>query len=113
MSILTKDVQYGVRSLLQRPGFTVVPANFVDWRTQAKSFETLAVYSRTQFTLTGMDAAERIPGAQVSADYFSLVKTPAMIGRTLTPEETQPGKDKVVVVSYGFWNRRFGADPSA
>src|SRR5262245_61397032 len=123
MSILTNDIRYGVRSLLQKPGFTAVavlalglaigsasamfsvvnavilkplnfddsenvtiiwesapklnfntftvsPANFVDWHSQAKSFETLAVYSRTQFTLTGTEAAERIPGAQVSADYF-------------------------------------------
>jgi putative ABC transport system permease protein len=166
MAILMNDVRYGVRSLLQRPGFTLVavvalglaigatsamfsvvnsvilkplhfddsnnvtivwesapklnfstftvsPANFVDWHAQAKSFETMAVYSRTQFTLTGQEAAERIPGAQVSADYFKLVKTPPLIGRTFSPDETQPGKDKVVVVSYGFWNRRMGAKASA
>ena len=91
--------------------FTASPANFVDWRTQAKSFEYMAVYQRNQFTLTGVnDAAERVPGALVSSDYFNLVKTPAFLGRTLLPEEAAPGKDKVVVVSYGFWNRRLGAD---
>ncbi len=93
--------------------FSVSPANFADWQKQAKSFEAMAAYQRSQFTLTGTDAAERVPGALVSADYFKLVKTPAMIGRTLLPEEAMPGKDKVVVVSYGFWNRRLGKDPLA
>jgi putative ABC transport system permease protein len=93
--------------------FTASPANFADWRTQAKSFEFMAAYSRSQFTLTGFESAERVPGAQVSADYFKLVRTPPMIGRTFFPEETMPGKDKVAVVSYGFWNRRLGADPGA
>jgi len=91
--------------------FTASPANFVDWRTQAKSFEYMAAYQRTQFTLTGVnDAAERVPGALVSSDYFNLMKTPAFIGRTLLPEEAAPGKDKVVVLSYGFWNRRLGSE---
>src|SRR5262249_39819008 len=42
-----------------------------------------------------------------------LVRTHAFIGRTLLPEDAVPGKNKVVVVSYGFWNRRLGKDPSA
>ena len=71
--------------------FTASPANFVDWRNQAQSFEYMACYQRTQFTLTGMDAAERVPGALVSSDYFNLVKTPALIGRNLVPEEAAPG----------------------
>ncbi len=93
--------------------FTTSPANFVDWAAQAKSFETMAAYQRTQFTLTGFEAAERVPGALVSADYFKLVRTPAFIGRTLLPEDAVKGKDKVAVVSYGFWNRRLGKDASA
>jgi putative ABC transport system permease protein len=93
--------------------FTVSPANFFDWHNQAQSFEALAAYQRTQFTLTGFEAAERVPGAQVSADYFRLVKTPALVGRTLLPEEAAQGKDKVAVVSYGFWKQRFGADRAA
>src|SRR5262245_60915988 len=91
--------------------FTASPANFEQRRSQAHSYEYLAAYQRTQLTLTGIsDAAERVPGANVSSDYFNLMKTPALIGRTLLPEEAAPGKDRVVVVSYGFWNRRLGAD---
>ncbi len=93
--------------------FSTAPANFVDWSAQSKSFETLAAYQRTQFTLTGFEAAERVPGAYVSGDYFKLVRTPAFIGRTLLPEEAAAGKDKVAVVSYGFWNRRLGKDEAA
>src|SRR5690348_12557894 len=80
--------------------FTASPANFSDWHAQAKSFEYLAAYQRNPFTLTGFEAAERVPGALVSADYFKLIKTPAFIGRALLPEEAAHGKDKVVVVSY-------------
>src|SRR5262249_6085048 len=90
--------------------FSTAPANFADWRSTATSFDYMAAYQRTQFTLTGFEAAERVPGVTVSADYFKLVRNSALIGRTLLPEDTAPGKDKVVVASYGFWNRRLGGD---
>jgi putative ABC transport system permease protein len=93
--------------------FSTAPANFVDWAAQAKSFEAMAAIQGTQFTLTGFEAAERVPGLLVSADFFKLVRTHAFIGRTLQPEDAVPGKNKVVVVSYGFWNRRLGKDVSA
>jgi predicted permease len=54
---------------------------------------------------------ERLHGAIVSANFFSLLGTPPELGRTFLPEEDVPGHDRVVVISHDLWVRRFGADP--
>src|SRR6185369_1003096 len=51
-------------------------------------------------------------GATVSSDFFSVLRTNAMQGRTFTPDEEQPGRDQVVVISHGLWQRAFGANPN-
>ncbi|HEX5438243.1 MAG TPA: ABC transporter permease [Gemmatimonadaceae bacterium] len=61
--------------------------------------------------LTGSGEPERVGDALVSADFFRTLGVPAARGRTLRPEENVPGADREVVLSDGFWRRRFGADP--
>jgi predicted permease len=65
----------------------------------------------TGMNLTGTGAPERIGDALVSADFFRTMGVRAALGRTLRPEENVPGADRVVVLSDGFWRRRFGGDP--
>jgi len=60
---------------------------------------------------SGNGFAEQIQSAHVSVDYFRLFGAAPVRGRTFTPEEDLPGGEKVVVLSHGFWTRRFGADP--
>ena len=56
---------------------------------------------------------DQIKGALVSANYFSLLGVNAIAGRVFTSEDSRvPGEGAVVVISYGFWERRFGRDPS-
>jgi putative ABC transport system permease protein len=85
--------------------------NFVDWRAQNHVFEDIGILRSKGFTLTGVDEPERIPGARVSAGFFSALKVKAALGRTLRADEDQPGSQRVVVVSDGLWHRRFGGDP--
>src|SRR5688572_9371269 len=86
--------------------------NYLDWKTRTRTFEDIAVYNRYEdFNLTGRGDAERIGGALVSANLFSLLGVPALLGRSLTPEDDRIGADRVAMVSHGFWQRGFGGDP--
>src|SRR5215831_8884139 len=86
--------------------------NLEDWRRQAKSFTEVVAYNGAgNPILAGGDEPERVAAMQVSDGYFALMETPPLLGRVLLPEDQQPGKDQVVVLSYGLWQRRFGQDP--
>lgn len=85
--------------------------NFTDWRNRNQVFENIGVYNRENYNLTGRGDAERILTAQASADLFSALRVRAALGRVYTNDEDKPGGDPVVVLSYGFWQRRFGGQP--
>ncbi|HKS40520.1 MAG TPA: ABC transporter permease, partial [Blastocatellia bacterium] len=86
--------------------------DFNDYREQNNSFEQLASLAYEDFNLTGGDEPEHIQGTMVSANFFDTLGVKAAIGRTFSPEEGQPGADRVVVISNGLWKRRFGASTS-
>ena len=86
--------------------------NYLDWKTRTRTFEDIAVYNRYEdFNLTGRGDAERVGGALVSANVFSLLGVPALLGRSFTPDDDRIGADRVAMVSHGFWQRGFGGDP--
>ncbi|MGH9834557.1 MAG: ABC transporter permease [Blastocatellia bacterium] len=85
--------------------------NFVDWRDQNKTFQGMAAVRNINVSLTGAGEPEELRGATVSANFFQLMGVAPAQGRGFTIDEEQPGKDKVVVLSYGLWQRRFGGDP--
>ena len=92
--------------------FSVSPANYLDWKAQSSAFEQIAVYTYSGFSLSaGVDPLPLI-GAVVSSDFFSVLRTNPMQGRTFTPDEEGSGKDNVVVISHGLWQRAFGANPN-
>jgi len=62
------------------------------------------------FNLTGA-VPEQIHGLHVTKDYFRLFGAPVMLGRTFTTQEDSPNGGKVVVLSYGLWQRKFGGNP--
>jgi predicted permease len=163
METLFKDIRYGIRSLLKRPGFAAVslitlalgigansamfsvvnavllrplsypesdrivvlqgvnPAqgitqsnmslpDFADWQKQNQVFEQMAGFVTGGALLVSGDEPERVRAAGVSADFFPLFRTNAIKGRTLQADDSQKGRDPVVLLSYGLWQRRFGAD---
>jgi predicted permease len=83
-------------------------ANFSDWRDQNKSFEDLAASDPTVVTLTGAAEPEQVMSIRASANLFPLLGMAPMLGRTFTADEEQQ-KRRVVVLSHGLWQRRFGA----
>jgi len=84
----------------------------VEWRKQAQSFDGVAAYFQTGSTFTGDFEPEHVAGARVTVDYFPLLGFQPILGRNFLPEETQTGKDRVVLLSHQLWQRRFGADPA-
>ena len=83
--------------------------NFLDWQKETRTFESIAAYRNDDFNLTGMGDAERLRGDMISATFFPLLGVKPVIGRTFTREEDRAGGDPVVVVSEGFWKRKFGS----
>jgi putative ABC transport system permease protein len=92
------------------PRDTPAAANFVDWRNQNTVFEGMAAIHDDSFNLTGAGDPERLDGRHVSANLFSLLGVEPQIGRTFTATEDQPGSNRVVLLSYALWQRRFGGD---
>jgi putative ABC transport system permease protein len=90
------------------PEFSVAPPNYIDWEKQAKSYEYLAAYGRAALNLTGEGEPQRLIGVKVTAHYFDVLGAKPILGRMLLPEEDAQGKNHVVVLSYGFWQRVFG-----
>ena len=90
----------------------VSSANFVDWRERSRSFDELAAMRPGRFNLTSGDEPEPVFGLEVTANIFHILGVEAAIGRSFRPENEQPGRNEVAVVSFEFWETRFGSDPS-
>ena len=164
MENLIKDIRYGIRSLVKRPGFTAIAIitlavgigantavfsivnailfrpravaeperlvelyvgharspyetstyqDFLIFREQPEVFSGLAAYRIEQFKLGGAEDVEQVIGEVVSGNYFEVLGVKAIGGRTFLPEEdSTPGTHPVAVISHGFWQRRFGANPA-
>ena len=103
-----------VYEVLQKFGrFSVAPASFLDWRQQNTVFEHIAAFNSTGATLRTASGPERVQGALVSWDLFDLLQVKPALGRTFRAEEDTPGKDAVIVLSHGLWQRRFDGSPKA
>ena len=85
--------------------------DFLDYRQQNQRFEDLAAYSEREFQLTAVAEPKRFGGLQVSCNYFQVLGVQPAMGRNFLPQECEPGKGQVVVLSYGLWQTSFGADP--
>jgi len=85
---------------------------FQNYQQQTSIFSQVAAYdfAGPGFNLTG-DRPEHIHGIHVTEGYFRLFGVPILMGRTFTPQEDTPNGGKVVVLSYGLWQRRFGGNP--
>jgi putative ABC transport system permease protein len=88
----------------------VRPRTYREWRKLADLFEDVGANQFCQPTLNGAGEPQRLVVPCVTASWFSVYKTRALLGRTFLPDEDQPGHSSVAVLSYGFWIRQFGAD---
>jgi putative ABC transport system permease protein len=93
------------------PGGVLIPfaePNFLDVRARTRTLEAVAEYSGELTTVTGGSEPVRTLALAVSGDFFHVLGTKPILGRTFVPEESKPGGAPVAVVSYGFWQRLLG-----
>ncbi len=84
--------------------------DFLDYQAQNHVFENMATFNGGGFTLTGGDNPERVRSAVVSTGFFNVLGITPARGRTFTPSDGQPGRNDVLLLTYGTWQRRFGGD---
>ena len=102
---------------LRSPGINIPqdwpsPGQYIDVRTENRSFEEMSISQGTTGTLVGLDQPERVEALRTSSSLFHLLGAQPLYGRLLLPEDDVPGKAPVVVLSHAFWKRMFGADPN-
>ena len=91
--------------------FTLSNADYLILKQHNQSFEKLALMQGDRMNLTGGREPEHIPAHKVTADYFAVLGAQPELGRTFLPDEDQPGKPLVAVVSHSLWQRHLNSDP--
>ncbi|HKT10264.1 MAG TPA: ABC transporter permease [Terriglobia bacterium] len=84
--------------------------DYLDWQSQANSFEQMAAIQPRPFTLRGVGDPKAVMGAGVSGSFFPMLSASPLFGRTFAPSEEKPGGGLVVVLSHEFWQNAFGSD---
>jgi predicted permease len=97
----------------KHPGYNRIelsPANYRDVKSSSNSFTALAAYNGTAMSLVGQGQPQRVEGASVTANLFSVLETRTLIGRTFQEKDGQAGAPGTVVLSYSLWQTAFGGD---
>jgi len=119
-AVLLKPLPYGDPDRLvfltewseQVPQMSFSVANFKDLRDQNHVFDAVFGSNSTSFVLTGSGPeAERVNVRQVTSGMFDTLQKTPILGRAFTADEDKPGAPRVILLSEGFWDRRFGRDP--
>jgi putative ABC transport system permease protein len=84
--------------------------NFIDYRDQSQSFQSFAAFNRADFILTGMNEPQRIAGAEVSENFFTVLGVAPLAGNNFSREDFEAAN--AVIISHGLWKRQFGANPA-
>ncbi|HYP29319.1 MAG TPA: ABC transporter permease [Blastocatellia bacterium] len=84
--------------------------NYTDYRDHNEVLESIAAFNNRSFNITGSGEPERVQGAWMTGSLLPLLGVSPALGRNFSPEEEQPGKDQVVILGHGLWQRRFGGD---
>jgi len=86
-------------------------ATYVDWRTHTRAFSSIGAFRYRGFTLTGAGEPERIASVETSPALFRVLGVSPVLGRAFSDDEEQPGHEKLAILSFGAWQRRFGGRP--
>ena len=104
---------YETRATSPSERYQLSPANFFDFRAQQRSFTGIAAYNGAPFTwLPDNGDPQFLFASSVTANMFDVLGVRALHGRTFAAGDDAPGKDRQVVLSYGFWERALGGNPA-
>jgi putative ABC transport system permease protein len=117
LSYSNADQLVRVSSTWERGGittsYTSSPPDFFDWRDQSRSFSSMFAFYTSEKALTGQGEAKRVRIVDATAGMFSTLQAHPILGREFVAEENRKGAERVVVLSYGFWQTEFGGLPEA
>jgi putative ABC transport system permease protein len=85
-------------------------ADFVDWKQRSSSFQDLNAWAGASFNIGTSERPEQVAGSQRTPGFFTMEGLPLMLGRDFLPEEGQPGRDHVVILSNRLWSRAFDSN---
>ena len=102
--LFTPNVRFNTPPELWSPTY----ADFFDLKQQNRSFSNMTLFTQASYSLSVGDTVERIGGAQVDSSFFPTLQSSPEIGRTIAPEDDQPGHNNVVVISHALWQSTFG-----
>ena len=92
-------------------GRTSVPASdFVEWRRRSTSFQAVNAWTGASFNIATVDRPEQVPASRRTPGFFTMEGLPLMLGRDFLPEEGEPGRDRVVILSHRFWSKHFNSN---
>ncbi|MGI8732771.1 MAG: ABC transporter permease [Pyrinomonadaceae bacterium] len=91
---------------------SVAPANFLEWREENKVADQLVAIQQKSFDISDGSQPERFPGYGVTQGFFDALGVKAAKGRTFLPEDSEPGREQVVVLKHSFWQQHFTGDPN-
>jgi putative ABC transport system permease protein len=89
------------------------PAEFLDYRDRARAFSSITGYEDQVFDLTGGAEPLHVQAQRVTHELFSTLGVAPLLGRVFSPAEDDPGAPKAAILSYEFWQKRFGGSASA
>ncbi|MDQ6831070.1 MAG: ABC transporter permease, partial [Gemmatimonadota bacterium] len=87
------------------------PPNFLDVAKQSHTLADAAAFLPGTYNVTGVGDPVRVTGASTSASFFRVLGVEPLLGRGFHPDENEPGRSKVVVLSHAMWRQRFGSNP--
>ena len=114
-AVLLRPLPFADSSRLMRIAPTVGSItnypDFQDWKARSRSFEQMEAYVPRAFSITGGDRPVHVRGLRTSGGLLQLLQVNPIHGRTFVPDEIQPGRDHVVLLSEGLWQSSFAHDP--
>jgi predicted permease len=111
-ALLVRPLPYTQPERLVRITGVYPRAGLPFFQARARSMDIAAVSTGSEFNLTGQGPATSVTGSMASPNFLSVLGAPVARGRSFNPGEESPGRDSVVIISYGLWKERFGGDPS-
>ncbi len=100
----------------KRQGFSQIRAslpNYLDWRAHNQVFSDMAVFNYTGENVVGAEGPERVQSGRVSANVFEVLGVKPHLGRAFESGEDQPGRGDKVILSFRYWQQRYGGKADA
>ncbi|HKE27869.1 MAG TPA: ABC transporter permease [Bryobacteraceae bacterium] len=121
--VLLKPLQYpepdrlvSVREaspVLDMKDMELSPADYFTFREENRTFEHFGVWNSDRVSITGLDVPEQVPAISLTADTLAALGVPPVLGRWFSDRDDAPGAAETVILSYGYWQRKFGGASSA